>query len=68
MKLNKIIEGGNEYIVPAPISSDSVPRKSDVSFFNKNQEFNRDISVLVLRNHIISKNKRKVSVCEPFGG
>ncbi|MHA1947332.1 MAG: hypothetical protein ACXAC6_00320 [Candidatus Hodarchaeales archaeon] len=68
MKLDKIFEGGNEYLVPVPISSDSVPRKSDESFFNKNQEFNRDLSVLVLRNHIISKNKEGISVCEPFGG
>jgi tRNA (guanine26-N2/guanine27-N2)-dimethyltransferase len=68
MKLDKIFEGGNEYVVPVPISSDSVPRKSDESFFNKNQELNRDISVLVLRNHIISKNKKGVSACEPFGG
>jgi tRNA (guanine26-N2/guanine27-N2)-dimethyltransferase len=68
MKMNKIIEGGNEYVVPVPISSDSEPRKSDESFFNKNQEFNRDISVLVLRNHIMSRNKKRVSVCEPFGG
>jgi tRNA (guanine26-N2/guanine27-N2)-dimethyltransferase len=68
MKLDKIIEGGNEYFVPVPISSDSVPRKSDESFFNKNQELNRDLSVLVLRNHIMSKNKKGISVCEPFGG
>jgi tRNA (guanine26-N2/guanine27-N2)-dimethyltransferase len=64
----KICEGGNDYEVPMPTSLDSVPRKSDKSFFNKHQEFNRDFSVLVLRNYTNSTNKKKLAVCEPFGG
>ena len=68
MKLTKIIEGGNEYDVPIPSSFDSIPRKSDESFFNTYQELNRDISVLVLRNHSNSRNKKDFAACEPFGG
>jgi len=68
VKLTKIIEGGNEYDVPIPSSFDSIPRKSDESFFNTYQELNRDISVLVLRNHLNSRNKKDFTVCEPFGG
>jgi len=51
VKLTKISEGGNEYDVSVPTSSDSIPRKSDDSFFNTYQELNRDISVLVLRSY-----------------
>ena len=68
MRLTKVSEGGNDYVVPIPPSSDSIPRKTDESFFNVNQEFNRDISVLVLRNQVNLKNKNDFSVCEPFGG
>ncbi|MCK4847575.1 MAG: hypothetical protein KAT16_00965 [Candidatus Heimdallarchaeota archaeon] len=68
MKLTKISEGGNEYDVPVPTSSDSIPRKSDDSFFNTYQELNRDISVLVLRSYANLKNKKSIVACEPFGG
>ncbi len=68
MKLVKISEGGNEYDVPVPTSSDSIPRKSDDSFFNTYQELNRDISVLVIRSYANSRNKKSFTVCEPFGG
>jgi len=68
VKLTKISEGGNEYDVSVPTSSDSIPRKSDDSFFNTYQELNRDISVLVLRSYANSKNKTRFALCEPFGG
>jgi len=68
VRLTKISEGGNEYDVSVPTSSDSTPRKSDESFFNTYQELNRDFSVLLLRNYANSKNKKNFVVCEPFGG
>lgn len=61
------VEGRTSFYRP-PIRS-SIPRSSDVVFYNRKQEFNRTISVLTLKALFDDNTPRsdaKIRICEPL--
>ncbi|MFW9855426.1 MAG: hypothetical protein ACFFFG_10200 [Candidatus Thorarchaeota archaeon] len=68
MKLIEIREGSFSFYVPYPESHSNIPQRSDVVFFNPEQEINRDFSVLALRAYAKAMKRTDLSVCEPLCG
>jgi tRNA (guanine26-N2/guanine27-N2)-dimethyltransferase len=68
MKLLEVKEGSFSFYVPHPQNRSNIPRRSDVVFFNPEQEINRDFSVLALRAYAKLMDKTDLSICEPLCG
>ncbi|MHA2224267.1 MAG: hypothetical protein ACXAC8_03635 [Candidatus Hodarchaeales archaeon] len=68
MKLVEIQEGTGSFLVPDSSINKYIPRRSDEVFFNRQQEINRDFSVLALRAYSKITEKTDLIACEPFAG
>lgn len=68
MRMLEVREGSFSFYVPHPQNNRNIPRRSDVVFFNPEQEINRDFSVLALRAYAKLMNKTELSICEPLCG